>query len=114
MAEHAELFGVGVGGDGGERVVDGVGEFGVAVDDEEGEQFVAARDVAVHRRGDDAEVAGDGAQRQGGGAVGGEMFAADPQDVGHRLLPGAGAGGSGHVVHLARFASTVNKSEHCS
>ena len=51
------------------RVAEGV----VAVDDQRGEQVVAAREVAVDRRGDHAELPGDRAQREAGGAALGEL-----------------------------------------
>jgi hypothetical protein len=84
--------------------VDGVGQFGVGVDQQHGQQLVAARDVAVHRRGHHAEVAGDRAHGEPGGAVGRELAACqldDPSlDAIPRILPLAHRRSVAHVRAL--------------
>ena len=69
----------------------------VGVDDERGEQVVAAREVAVHRRGHHADLAGDGPQRQGRRALLGQVAAGDGLDLLGELGPGPVPGGAGAV-----------------
>ena len=57
------------------RRLRGLADGVVGVDDEGGQQVVAAGEVAVERGGDHAQLAGDGAQRELGGAFGGELSA---------------------------------------
>ena len=94
-----------------ERRVHGVAELVVAVHDQQGQQLVAAGDVAVDRGRDQPEVAGDGAQRQGRGAVRGQVLAADADDVTHGLLagPGAGRGSVRHRHSVAHQRAAVTK-----
>ena len=77
----------------------------VRVDDQRGEQVVAAREVAVDGRRHHADLAGDGAQRERGRALLGELAAGGGEDLLGELGPdpGAGTGGGGHARHRARF-----------
>jgi hypothetical protein len=61
-AAHAEQAVAGGRDRDGACLVDGTGELGVRVDQQQGEQVVAARDIAVHGGRHHAEVASDGAQ----------------------------------------------------
>ena len=66
----------------------------VGGEDEGAEEGVTAVEVAVQGRGRHAQVTGDGAQRQGGCAVAGQMRAGHGQDLARHLLPDPGAGGA--------------------
>src|SRR3569833_2761698 len=59
----------------------------VAIDDQGGEQVVAAGVVAVDRRGDHAHLAGDRPQGQPGRAIAGQMPAGDLGDLADQLGP---------------------------
>ena len=63
------------------RLLDGRAEGVVGLDDQQRQQLVAAGDVAVHRRRHHAELAGHGAQRQRGGAVGRQLVAPGAHDL---------------------------------
>ena len=67
------------------RPLRGRAERVVRVDDQGGEQVVAAGEVAVDGRAGHAELPGDGAQRQRGGAVRGELPAGDLGDLPREL-----------------------------
>jgi hypothetical protein len=106
----AGLPGLGLGALG--RVAEGV----VGVDDEGGQQVVATREVAVDRRGDHAEVARHGAQRQGRRADFAELAAGRVLDLGDELGAGSFAGGEGrsHGRQSATDASGATFREQCS
>ena len=76
------------------RLLDGRAEAVVGVDDEHGQQGVAVGDVAVDGRGDHAEIAGHGAQGEGGRAVPGQMLACGVEDLCGDLDAGSLAGGA--------------------
>ena len=102
--------------------VDGVGQFGVGVHQQQGQQVVAAGDVAVHRRGHHAEVAGDGPQRQAGRPFGDQLPPARLDDL--RLDPVPGVLSLAHrpsvaqkralLLHFSRACGNVLNREHCS
>ena len=72
----------------------------VAVDDERGEQVVAAREVPVHGGAHHAQLAGDRSQRERGRAVDRHLLAGDPQDLGGGGRPGS-LSCSDHGVHCS-------------
>ena len=91
----------------------------VGVDDQRGQQLVAAREVAVDRRGGHVHLAGDGAQRERGGSDLGELLAGDGLDLAGELGAHSGAGAGGALVTvMARtmnsFQSDGKNREHCS
>ena len=93
-------------GDGAESVV--------RVDDQRGQQVVAAREVPVERRRDHAQFAGDRAQGEPFGAVRGELAAGGVLDLLGQFGPGPVPGGASGV-HVSQSAtSTALKREHCS
>ena len=89
--------------------VDRVAELVVPVDHEQGQQVVAAAHVAVDRRGDDAEIPGNGTHRQGRRSLGGEVPATDPGDVLERLGAGSLTRGVG-VGHGAIMPDNASSS----
>jgi len=97
----------------GDRRVDPVADLVVGVDDEQGEQVIAAPDVAVDRRRHDAEVARHRAQGQRRRADAGELLAAEPEDVVEGLLMGA-LPGSGHGPIVDTSEISVNFCVRCS
>src|SRR5690625_2885681 len=91
--------------------VHGVREVVEGVHEQQGQQLVAAGDVAIERRGDHPHLPGDLAQRQSGHALRLELGAGDLEDALHGLLPrllaGRRSGLSGHAPILARTESTA-------
>jgi hypothetical protein len=84
------------------RVVGGLGrgaQVVVAVDDEPGQQVVAAREVAVDGGGGHPQFPGNGAQRQGGRADLGQLASGRFGDLGGELGTDAFAGG-GHALRM--------------
>ena len=90
--EPAAVVAVGHGIDGG---VDLVAQLAVGVDQKEGQEFVAALDIAVHGGGYDAKVPGDGAKGERSGTMQRQVLAAEPDDVRDGLGPGPFAGSLG-------------------
>jgi hypothetical protein len=96
--------------DRGTHVVEGL-------DEQRGEQGVAAGEVAVDRGGGHLEVAGDLADRERGRPDLGQLDARALEDGPGQLGPGQRAGGAGcgrHVPILARYVSTAYKCDQCS
>ena len=77
----------------GERLFRGVADRVVGVDDERGEEVVAAREVAVHGRRDHAHLAGHGPEREGRRPLLGQVAAGDLLDLLGELGAGPVPGG---------------------
>ena len=67
--------------------VHGVGQVGIGVDEQQGQQLVAAGHVPVHGRGHHAQVAGYRTHRQPGGAAIHQLTATEFDDARLDLLP---------------------------
>ena len=109
--------------DGGVRLLAGVTEGVVGLDDERGQQGIAAGEVAIDRRRRHAEVARHRPQRQPRGTVLGELVAGTAGDLGDELGPGPGPHaddgtgrgvGVGHGAIMDHLESIGNKQERCS
>jgi hypothetical protein len=94
---------VGRARDVGQRRLDRRAELVVPVDDEEGQQLVAALHVPVDRRRHHAEVPGNRAERERGSAVPGQVLPSDPGDVVHRLRASAFPGSACHAPILPQL-----------
>ena len=95
--------------------LDRVAQTVVGVDDERGQQLVAAREVAVDGGRHHAHLTGDGPERQCRGSVLGELTAGGVED----LLGEFGAHarpcrGSSHACIIDHFESNGKNREHCS